>query len=120
MIVGFYPLTTTKSARGNFMDKKYTVIGTRMTRTDSLAKVTGRATFTADLKLPRMLCAKVLRSPHPHAKILNIDTSKALRVPGVKAVVTAADAHGVKWGVFKYTQDPVSYTHLTLPTKRIV
>ncbi|RLF56904.1 MAG: aldehyde oxidase [Thermoplasmata archaeon] len=87
------------------MDKKYTVIGTRMTRTDSLAKVTGRATFTADLKLPRMLCAKVLRSPHPHAKILNIDTSKALRVPGVKAVVTAADAHGVKWGVFKYTQD---------------
>jgi CO/xanthine dehydrogenase Mo-binding subunit len=87
------------------MDRKYTIVGTRMKRTDSLAKVTGSASFTADLKLPRMLCAKVLRSPHPHAKILNIDTSRALRLPGVKAVVTAADAHGVKWGVFKYTQD---------------
>jgi CO/xanthine dehydrogenase Mo-binding subunit len=87
------------------MERKHTIVGTRMTRTDSLAKVTGSANFTADLKLPRMLCAKVLRSPHPHAKILNIDTSRALQLPGVKAVVTAADAHGVKWGVFKYTQD---------------
>ena len=87
------------------MDREYTIVGTRMTRTDSRAKVTGQAQFTADLKLARMLSAKVLRSPHPHAKILNIDTSKALRLPGVKAVVTAADAHGVKWGVFKYTQD---------------
>ncbi|MEJ2718597.1 MAG: molybdopterin-dependent oxidoreductase [Deltaproteobacteria bacterium] len=87
------------------MAREHTIVGTRMTRTDSLAKVTGQALYTADLKLPRMLCAKVLRSPHPHAKILNIDTSGALRLPGVKAVVTAADAHGVKWGVFKYTQD---------------
>ncbi len=87
------------------MERDYTIVGTRMTRTDSLAKVTGRALFTADVKLPRMLCAKVLRSPHPHAKILNIDTSKARALPGVKSVVTAEDAYGVKWGVFKYTQD---------------
>lgn len=87
------------------MDKEYTIVGTRMTRTDSLPKVTGQAQFTADLKLPRMLCAKVLRSPHSHAKILSIDASRALRLPGVKAVVTGADTHGVKWGVFKYTQD---------------
>jgi CO/xanthine dehydrogenase Mo-binding subunit len=87
------------------MGREYSIVGTRMTRTDSLSKVTGQATFTADLKLPRMLYAKVLRSPHPHARILNIDAGKALSLPGVKAVVTSADTHGVKWGVFKYTQD---------------
>ncbi len=87
------------------MSEEYNVIGKRIIRTDSLAKVTGRANYTADLKLPRMLHAKVLRSPYPHAKILNIDTSKARRLPGVKAIVTGADTYGVRWGVFKYTQD---------------
>ncbi len=87
------------------MKNEFAVVGKRQKRTDSLAKVTGQALYTADLKLPRMLHAKVLRSPHPHARILNIDVSNAQRLPGVKAVVTAADGHGVKWGVFKYTQD---------------
>ncbi|MFH1117482.1 MAG: molybdopterin cofactor-binding domain-containing protein [Pseudomonadota bacterium] len=87
------------------MKDQVTVVGRRQRRSDSLAKVTGQALYTADLKLPRMLHAKVLRSPHPHARILNIDAGRALRLPGVKAVVTAADGHGVKWGVFKYTQD---------------
>ena len=87
------------------MSDNYSVIGKPIVRTDSLAKVTGGAAYTADIKLPRMLHAKVLRSPYPHAKILNIDTSKALKLPGVKAVVTGADTYGVKWGVFKYTQD---------------
>ncbi len=87
------------------MKDQVTVVGKRQRRTDSLSKVTGQALYTADLKLPRMLHAKVLRSPHPHARILNIDAGKALRLPGVKAVVTSADGHGVKWGVFKYTQD---------------
>jgi len=87
------------------MSDNYRVIGKRMVRTDSLAKVTGAAVYTADIKLPRMLHAKILRSPHPHAKILNIDISKALKLPGVKAIVTGADTYGVKWGVFKYTQD---------------
>lgn len=87
------------------MREEYGVVGKRVRRTDSLAKVTGRALYTADLKLPRMLHAKVLRSPHAHANILRIDTSKALRLPGVHAVVTASDGFGVKWGVFKYTQD---------------
>lgn len=87
------------------MSDNYRVIGKRMVRTDSLAKVTGAAVYTADIKLPRMLHAKILRSPHPHARILNIDISKALKLPGVKAIVTGADTYGVKWGVFKYTQD---------------
>lgn len=81
------------------------VVGKRVRRSDSLAKVTGRALYTADLKLPGMLHAKILRSPLPHARIVRIDTSRALRLPGVRAVVTASDGSGVKWGVFKYTQD---------------
>ena len=66
----------------------YAYIGKNMPRVDSRAKVTGEALFTADLKLPRMLVGKILRSPHPHARILDIDCSRALKLPGVKAVVT--------------------------------
>jgi 4-hydroxybenzoyl-CoA reductase subunit alpha len=83
----------------------YAYIGKNMPRVDSRAKVTGDALFTADLKLPRTLTGKILRSPHPHARILNIDVSDALRVPGVKAVVTGHDTLKKKWGVFSYTQD---------------
>lgn len=83
----------------------YAYIGKNMPRVDSLAKVTGEALFTADLVLPRMLVGKILRSPHPHARILNIDTAQALALPGVKAVVTGEDTLGRKWGVFRYTQD---------------
>ncbi len=52
-----------------------------------------------------MLHAAVLRSPHAHARIVRLDTAKAEACPGVKAVVTAADSSGVKWGVFRYTRD---------------
>ncbi|MFH1115884.1 MAG: xanthine dehydrogenase family protein molybdopterin-binding subunit [Pseudomonadota bacterium] len=83
----------------------YAFVGKNMPRVDSRAKVTGQAMFTADLKLPRMLIGKILRSPHPHARILNIDASDALRIPGVKCVVSGKDTRGTKWGVFGYTQD---------------
>lgn len=83
----------------------HTIIGKRMPRVDSRAKVMGKAKFTADLKLPGMLVGKVKRSPYAHARILNIDTSKARQLPGVKAVVTGNDTEGVKWGVFGYTRD---------------
>ena len=83
----------------------YTIIGKRMPRVDSRAKVMGKAKFTADLKLPGMLVGKIKRSPYAHARILNIDTSKALKLSGVKAVVTGKDTAGVKWGVFAYTRD---------------
>lgn len=66
-------------------------IGTRPIRPDGVDKVTGRAKFGADMSLPGMLVGKVLRSPHPHARILSIDTSKATALPGVKAVVTRDD-----------------------------
>ncbi len=67
------------------------VIGTRPVRHDGLEKVTGQAVFGADIRLPEMLYGAVLRSPHAHARIRSVDTSKAETLPGVKAVVTAAD-----------------------------
>ena len=70
---------------------KYKVIGTRPVRPDGIDKVTGRAAYGADIHLPGMLYGRVMRSPHAHAVIKSIDTSKALALPGVKAVVTAAD-----------------------------
>src|SRR6185503_12976960 len=68
-------------------------VGTRPVRPDGVDKVTGRARFGADLHVANMLVGKVLRSPHAHARIKSIDASKALALPGVKAVVTAADFH---------------------------
>ncbi len=70
---------------------EFQVIGTRLPKVDALERVTGKATFGADLMLPGMLWAKVVRSPYPHARIQKIDTRKALALPGVKAVVTAQD-----------------------------
>ncbi|HEX7928857.1 MAG TPA: xanthine dehydrogenase family protein molybdopterin-binding subunit, partial [bacterium] len=71
--------------------KRYKVIGTRPVRHDGEDKVTGRAQYGADVSFKDQLWGKVLRSPHAHAKIVSIDTSKAAKLPGVKAIVTAAD-----------------------------
>ncbi len=71
--------------------RKYKVIGTRPVRHDGVDKVTGRARYGADMKLPGMLSGAILRSPHAHARILKIDTSKAAALPGVRAIVTSAD-----------------------------
>src|SRR5205814_5971659 len=67
------------------------VVGTRPIRPDGVEKVIGRANFGADMVMPGMLWGKVKRSPHAHARIVSINTEKALKLPGVKAVVTAAD-----------------------------
>jgi len=83
----------------------YNIIGKRMPRIDSRAKVMGKVRFSADVKLHGMLVGKIKRCPYAHARILNIDTSKAMALPGVKAVVTGKDTEGVKWGVFGYTRD---------------
>jgi CO/xanthine dehydrogenase Mo-binding subunit len=66
-------------------------VGTRPVRPDGADKVTGRARFGVDVALPRMLYGRVKRSPHAHARILRIDASRALALPGVLAVVTAKD-----------------------------
>ncbi len=81
--------------------KKYNVINTPVHNIDGIAKVTGRARYTFDVYLPHMLYGKILRSPHAHAKILNINAGKALSLPGVKAVVTGQDTLGIKQGIWR-------------------
>jgi len=73
------------------MAKEYKYIGKRLVRKDAYDKVTGSAKFTVDLQLPKMLHAKVLRSPYAHANILKIDTTKAMQMPGVIATLTYKD-----------------------------
>lgn len=80
---------------------KFNVINTPVHNIDGIAKVTGRAVYTFDVSLPNMLYGKILRSPYPHAKILNIDTSQAESLAGVKAVVTGKDTLGVKQGIWR-------------------
>src|ERR1700734_2128150 len=75
----------------NYIDSSLKVVGTRPIRPDGVDKVTGRAVFAADTRASGMLWGKILRSPHAHARIISIDTSKAEALPGVRAIVTAAD-----------------------------
>ena len=84
---------------------EYSVIGKPMPRVDARAKVTGQAKYAADYSLPGMLWCKLLRSPHPHARILGIDTSRAERLPGVKVIVTGKDFGGWTWGWMASTRD---------------
>ena len=67
------------------------VVGQSVTRRDMPEKLTGQARYSADLKLPGMLYGHVLRSPHPHANIISIDTTEAAQVPGVLAIITPFD-----------------------------
>ena len=80
-------------------DKEYKVIGTRPIRHDGVDKVTGRALYGADFTMVGLLHGKILRSPHAHARIKSIDTSRAEAHAGVKAVVTAADMPETDGGV---------------------
>ncbi len=69
-------------------------VGQSVIRKDVAAKVSGQAIYTGDMKLPHMLIGKALRSKHPHANILSIDTAAAKQIPGVCAVITAEDLPG--------------------------
>lgn len=81
--------------------EEYSVIGKRVQKYDALEKVTGRAEYLIDLKLPGMLYGKILRSRYAHARILKIDTSRAEKFPGVVAVITAKDTPKIKFGFMK-------------------
>jgi 4-hydroxybenzoyl-CoA reductase subunit alpha len=81
-----------------------TVIGTRQRKTDGLAKSTGRALYADDIALPGMLHGKILRSPHPHARILGIDVSAAEALPGVWGVVTGKEMP-TPYGIIVWTPD---------------
>ena len=77
---------------------KFSVIGKRQPKLDGPLKATGRSQFTDDVVLPGMLHGKIVRSPIPRGKILNIDASKAGKISGVKAVITHKDTDGVMVG----------------------
>ena len=79
--------------------RNFNTLGVRTVRKDGVAMVTGRERYASDISLPNMLHARVLKSPYPHARIIGINTSKAERLPKVRAVVTGEDApqHGVGW-----------------------
>ncbi|MBM2831880.1 MAG: coxL [Dehalococcoidia bacterium] len=81
------------------------VVGKSIPRIDGREKVTGETRFSADLQLPGMLHGKLLRSSHPHARIVAIDTSRAEQLPGVKAVVTGRDAPPGKFGFYNRGRD---------------
>ena len=78
------------------------VIGQRLPYLEGIRKATGELRFTDDIYLPGVIYGRILRSPHPHARILHIDTSLAEKLPGVKGVITGKDTLGRKFGVPRY------------------
>jgi CO/xanthine dehydrogenase Mo-binding subunit len=93
--------------------KRFKWVGTRPIRPDGVPKVTGRAQYGADLKLPGMIYGKILRSPHAHARIISIDTSAAEKLHGVKAVMTAADLPVQKFDYIGPERVAVNFWHVT-------
>ncbi|HXM53233.1 MAG TPA: molybdopterin cofactor-binding domain-containing protein, partial [Candidatus Binatus sp.] len=86
------------------MAEELTVVGKSLTKPDAFAKVSGQTKFADDLALPRMLFGRILRSPHPHARILRVDTTRARTLPGVLAVLTGDDLP-IKFGILPVSQD---------------
>src|SRR3989442_1248962 len=95
-----------EGAKPPSMEKhEFSVIGRPLPKIDAWAKVTGETKYADDLFLPRMAYGKILRSPHPHALIKRIDTTRARALPGVYAVITGADLPRVKFGILPVSQD---------------
>jgi len=90
---------------------EYKVIGTSPLRHDGVDKVTGRAQYGADIRLPGMLYGAVLRSPHAHARIVSIDASRAEKLAGVHAVVTAKDLPDVESKMVELGESSVNRKH---------
>ncbi|MBI4962024.1 MAG: molybdopterin-dependent oxidoreductase [Desulfomonile tiedjei] len=90
---------------------EFAVLNSRAPRIDAPAKATGRAKYADDFSMPGMLYAALLQSPVAHARILSIDTSKALKLPGVKAIITAKEAGLVKYGVSPARYDETLFAH---------
>src|SRR6266540_3572951 len=85
--------------------ERFSVVGRSLPKIDAWAKVAGETKYADDLVLPRMAHAKLLRSPHPHALIKRIDTSRARSLSGVYAVITGRDLPPVKFGILPVSQD---------------
>jgi 4-hydroxybenzoyl-CoA reductase subunit alpha len=83
----------------------FAVVGQPLPKIDAWGKVTGQTRYADDLVLPRMAYGRLLRSPHPHAWIRGIDTSRARALPGVLAVITGDDLPPLKFGILPVSQD---------------
>ena len=102
-------------------DKKYQVLNRSLPRKDGVEKVTGRAVYAADVYLPDMIYAGVLRSPFPSASVKSIDSSRAERIPGVRAVVTFRDLPKCKsWSNYMYLTERVRYVGDLTDRKSVV
>ena len=88
------------------MEESLRFVGQRVPRKDGPLKVTGKAEYTVDVRLPRMLVGRILRSPHPHARIVHLDPTRAARLPGVKAVITGRDTLGIRHGFVETPRYP--------------
>ena len=93
--------------------RSYKVIGTRPIRHDGVDKVTGRAKYGSDIRLTGMLAGAIVRSPHAHARIVSIDTSRAAALPGVHAIVTGTDMPDVSSRVAELGEGAVNIQHLS-------
>ena len=97
--------------------REFQVLGKPTPKKDAPLKAAGRAEFADDINMPGMLHGKLLRSPHPHARIVSIDTSRAAALPGVRAVITGKDFPGVRYGNLPRTRD---YLPLAIDTVRYI
>src|SRR6476659_7492415 len=93
--------------------KQFKWVGTRPVRPDGVPKVTGLAQYGSDMAMPGMLVGRILRSPHAHARIRSIDTSKAAAFPGVKAVITSKDFPEMKFEYVGPERVAQNFWHMT-------
>ena len=95
------------------LDRELTVVGKPLNRRDAAEKVTGQAKYSGDIKLPNMLFGKILHCPHPRARILRVDASKAEALPGVRAVLTKENTKGWRTSWYKIPEIafPEVFTH---------
>ena len=84
--------------KSKYADQYVDPVGKSVPRIEGRGIVTGQLKYVFDVQMANMLVGKMLRSPHAHARIISIDTSKAEALPGVKAIVTAKDTYQIKFG----------------------
>ncbi|MEI8183584.1 MAG: xanthine dehydrogenase family protein molybdopterin-binding subunit [Desulfomonile sp.] len=95
-------------------------VGKRILRKDGPRKISGSAIYAGDIRLPGTLVGGILRSPHPHARIVGIDTSAAKRIPGVKEIITGKDTLGIKHGFVETPRYPPDQLALAIDRVRFV
>lgn len=88
-------------------DQKFKIIGQRIPRIDGIQRVSAKAVYTADIQLPGMLWCKILRSPYPHAQIVDIDTSEAEKIPGVLGIIHHKNTKPIRFEGDNFVFNPI-------------